>query len=217
MVINDDFKNILIQKINDIINLNHHDWNNLNAKIKLKYVHRMCNYLENDNNEEIQNNITIPLKSIKPKKLIQFCGFSNQCNKDLYTQFNKLMLNYTFEFRKKYINIPKRTYYTYNNLPRDEYNLILNEINEIMFYFINKNKIDINKLLKSFIGSNYDKLTVNINDILDDKNNYNINYCDNNIVIIVDELKIILTLNFTSNLITKNIPVMYHIKLINNI
>jgi hypothetical protein len=213
MVINDDFKNTLIEKLNDIITLNHHEWDKIDKSIKLKYIHRLCNYLENDNEKQIKDNIIIPLKSIKPKKLIQYCGYSKQLNTELYSQFNKLILNYTFEFRKKYINIPKRKYYTYNNLPKNEHDLILYDLTEIVYCFIIKNKINIENLLKLLVGSNYDKLIITQNE----KNNYNINSFENNIELITDNFKIIFTLNFTSNQITKNIPVLYYIKLINNI
>lgn len=211
MVINDDFKNILLDKLNNIINLNHHDWNKLDKKIKLKYIHRLCNYLENDNQENIEN-ITIPLKSVKPKKLIQYCGYSKQLNKEIYTEFNKLLLNYTFEFRKKYIDIPKRKYYTYNNMPKEEHDSILDDLNKIVFYFITKNKFNIENLLKLLVGSNINKLiTSNI------KNHYSINSFENNIELITDDYKILFSLVLTSNQITKNIPAIYHINIINNI
>lgn len=213
MVINDDFKNILIEKLNDIINLNHHEWDKLEKNVKLKYIHRLCNYLENDDKENIKNNITIPLKSIKPKKLIQYCGYSKQLNKEIYMEFNKLILDYTFEFRKKYIDIPKRKYYTYNNLLKNEYDKILADLNELVYYIITKNNINMENLLKLLAGTNTDKVLITHNE----KNNYNINFFENNIEIITNDYKILFILVFTSNLITKNIPVKYNIKLINNI
>lgn len=216
MVLNDNFKDILIEKVNEIINLEHYIWNDLDKKIKLKYIHRICSYLDNNNNEEIKNNIMIPLKSIKAKKLIQYCGYTNHHNKELYLQFNRLMLEYTNKFREKYINVSKRKYYTYNNIPKNERELILSEINDIVGNFIKNNRVNINKLLESLICSNYDKLILNANKN-NEKKNYNINNYDNNIEINTDEIKIYLTLNFTSNNITKNIPVMYYIKLVNKI
>ena len=212
MVLMDDFKEIIIEKLNNILNLDYEKWNILDKKIKLKYIHRLCNFLENDENVDKRDNITIPLKSIKPKKLIQYCGYSNQYNKETYIQFNKLILNYTNDFRNKYINISKKKYYTFNNLPKEEHNLILNELNEIVCCFIKKNKINISNLLKCLIGSNLDKLIIDTNE-----KNYNVNFCDNNIEISINNLKIILTLKFSSSQITNNIPVIYHIKLINNI
>ena len=53
------------------------------------------------------------------------------------------MLNYTFDFRNKYINIKNRIYYAYSSLPQSEYNKILNDLNEIVFTFMNKNKFNI--------------------------------------------------------------------------
>ena len=49
-------KNIIIDKLNDILNINNDYWNNLDKNFKLKYIHRFCNYLEkNKNIENIEN------------------------------------------------------------------------------------------------------------------------------------------------------------------
>jgi hypothetical protein len=212
VLIEDTFKKILVDKISDILDLDNGGWNNLDKKIKLKYVHRMCSYLENDNIENLQS-ISIPLKSIKPKKMIQYCGISNSNNKFLYLQFNKLILDYTRDFRSKYMGSGKKQFYTYNSLIKEDYNNILNEYNKIVYTFINKNKIDIKNLLKSVVGSNFDKL------IFDSNHNteYKINYSENLINLITTDFIIGFTLGYTSNNITNNIPVKYCVKLINNI
>lgn len=212
VLIDNLFKDVLVNKLNDLLELDDDNWNKLDKKIKLKYIHRLCNYLEDNNIEKIEV-INIPLKSIKPKKLIQYCGVSNSNNKNLYLQFGKLILDYTNGFRSKYVKIPKRQYHTYNNLPREEYNQILNDYNEIIFMFMNKNKIDINNLLKSVIGSNFDKLIINPNFNC----GYRLNYLNNVINLITDDFTINFILGYTSNNITNNIPVKYTIKLINNI
>ena len=43
MVLMDDFKNILINKINDILNLDNEKWNILEKNIKLKLVVNLFN------------------------------------------------------------------------------------------------------------------------------------------------------------------------------
>ena len=149
VLINNDFKDALVNKINGILDLDDEHWNNLDKKMKLKYIHRLCNYLEDNKIEKLET-LTIPLKSIKPKKLIQYCGISNQYNKNLYLQFNKSILDYTYNFRNKYVKIPKRQHYTYNSLPAKEYNQILNDFNEITYLFMNKNKIDIIEIICLF-------------------------------------------------------------------
>ena len=212
VLINNDFKDMLVNKINGILDLDDEHWKNLDKKIKLKYIHRLCNYLEDNKIEKLET-ITIPLKSIKPKKIIQYCGISNQSNKVLYLQFNKLILDYTYDFRNKYVKIKKKQYYTYTSLTSKEYNQILYDYNQIIYTFMNKNKIDINNLLKSVINTNFDKLITDTNQNLD----YKLNSSENSINIITNNFIINFTLGYSSNRITNNIPVKYCIKLINNI
>lgn len=208
----EDIKIIIIQKINEIININNDAWTKLDRKLKLKYIHRLCNYLETENSTKNES-ITIPLKSIKPTKLIQFSGISNEYNKELYLQFKKSILDYTFNFRDKYIKIPKRQYYTFTGLPKDESNKILNEYNQIVYAFMTKNKININYLLKSLICNNYDKLIINETN----QDNFELNIDNNIMILTTTNLTITLTLIFANNKITNNIHVIYSIKLINNI
>jgi hypothetical protein len=212
VLIDSEFKDVLVDKINEILDLDNENWANLDKKLKLKYIHRLCNYLEDADINKLES-ISIPLKSIKPKKLIQYCGISNLNNKNLYLQFNKLILDYTSGFRNQYVKIPKRQYYTYNNLPKESYNQILNDYNQIVFMFINKNKIDINNLLKSVVNTNFDKLIIEPNS----NHEYKFNYLDNCINLITRDFIIKFTLGFAGNQITNNIPVKYTIRLINNI
>jgi hypothetical protein len=212
VLIDNDFKDILVNKINGILELDDEHWNNLDKKMKLKYIHRLCNYLEDNKIEKLET-ITIPLKSIKPKKLIQYCGISNQYNKDLYLQFNKTILDYTYNFRNKYLKLQKRQYYTYTSLPKEEYNQILNDYNKIIYTFMNKNKIDTSILLKSVVNTNFDKLITDITQ----EHEYKLNSSENSINIITSNFIINFSLGYSSNQITNNIPVKYCIKLINNI
>lgn len=207
-------KNTLIEKINDIINLNNEEWNNFNKNIKIKYIHRLCNLIETEDKNKL-NELTIPLKSIKPKKLIQFCGYSKQNNNSIYHNFNQSILNYTFTFRQLYVNIKNKKYYSFSNLPKNEYNLILNDINNIVFSFMNKNKININNLIKNLTGSNFDKIILNINNLNNLNDNYNLILNENIIELKYENFKIIFTLKFSTNNITNNIPVKYYINLIN--
>jgi hypothetical protein len=212
VLIDDTFKKVLVDKITEILDLDDKQWNNLDKKIKLKYIHRLCSYIENDKIDKFES-ITIPLKSIKPKKIIQYCGISNVNNKNLYSQFNQLILEYTKNFRTTYVDLPKRKFYKYSTLIKEDYNNILNEYNQIVYVFINKNKIDIQNLLKYVVGSNFDKLLIKENF----NSEYKIKYYENSIELIMDDFTINFTLGYTSNNITKNIPVKYSIKLINNI
>ena len=210
----EQLKSTLIDKINDIINLDNDEWNNFNKNIKLKYIHRMCNMIETQDNNKL-NELIIPLKSIKPKKLIQFCGYSKQNNNSIYNNFNQSILNYTFAFRRQYVNIKNKKYYTFSNLPKNEYLLILNDINSIVFNFMNKNKFNINNLIKNLTGSNFDKIILNINNINNLNDNYNLILNENIIELKYENIKIIFTLKFSTNNITNNIPVKYYINLIN--
>jgi hypothetical protein len=212
VLIDNEFKLVLVEKINQILTMENNEWQKMDKKIKLKYIHRLCSYIENDKIDNFES-ITIPLKSIKPKKMIQYCGISNLQNKNLYLQYNKLILDYTRDFRNKYINIPKRQFYTYNSLIKQDYDNILNEYNKIIYTFINKNKIDIKNLLKFTVGANFDKIIFDHSNSLE----YKINYSENFINFTVGNFIITFTLSYTGNNITNNIPVKYYVKLINNI
>jgi hypothetical protein len=207
----DFFKNELIEKINCILNLKNPHWEKLNKNIKLKYIHHACSYLQDENKEKLKT-LTIPLKSIKPKKLIQYCKINNVSNSNLYFQFNKLILDYTFNFRNKYVNINKRIYWSWESLPANEYNEILSEYNKIVYTFMKTNSIDINELIKMCTNNNYNKLLI-VNLIPE----YKITYLNNTINLSVGNLSIIFTLKYSSKKITNNIPVKYQVQIINNI
>lgn len=207
----DNFKKELIERLNTILNLKNDKWNQLNKNIKLKYIHHLCSYLE-DNNEEKIKTLSIPLKSIKPKKLIQYCKISNTSNANLYFKFNKLIQDYTFKFRNDYINVNKRKYWTFTSLPTDEKDKLLFNYNKIIHNFMEENKIDIVSLIKMLLGSNSNKILIN-----DNEKNYKLLYENNMIKLLTNNLEIILTLKYSSEKITNNIPVKYQINLINKI
>jgi DNA-binding Xre family transcriptional regulator len=111
VLIDETLKKTLVDKINEILDLNDSQWNTLDRKMKFKYIHRLCSFLETEN-LDFFSSITIPLKSIKPKKLIQHCGISKTANSNLYSQFNNLILEYTKNFRTTYVDLPKRKFYS---------------------------------------------------------------------------------------------------------
>lgn len=219
VILEELLKNKISSIINDILLIEDNNWINMDLNIKFKYIHHLCSCIEK-NIKNIDTNInllSIPLKTIKPKKLIQLCNFNKQNNKQLYNEYLKNILDYTFVFRKKYILVKKRIYYNFVNLPLIEYNTILSEYNYIIYLFLknNINKINIAKLFTHFTQSNINKIFINNQSNLD---YLNIEY-NNNIIILYfsNNIKITLTLLYNSDNITNNIPVKYKINLINNI
>lgn len=226
MFLNDYIKKEILIKLNDILNIKDDNWNNLDPNIKIKIIHHFCNFL-NLSNENLNlsnsvfkniDNITIPLKSNKPKKIIEFSGINKNYNNNLFQEFNKTILDYTFEFRTKYkVNDKKnQIYYTFSNLPKNDYFFILSSINNIVYNFICKYKkfINVNKFYNNIIGSNHQKLITDNNSPKD----FNVNQ-DNNILNIKfsNNIYIKLELFYSSDKITKNIPVKYNIKLFNQL
>jgi hypothetical protein len=218
VLLDDNIKNQIIKNIDNIINIPDNNWNIIDLKMKIKYIHHMCNLFINGKNlDSKKNQLTIPLKSIKPKKLIHFCNFTKLINSDLFKDFCKKILNYTFDFRSKYVKITKRTYFNYKNLPLIEYNTILNEYNQIVYIFLkqNFNNINITNLFNNLTDTNSDKL---FNDNINLSINLDIN-CDNNILTFKFSNDIVITLKliYSSDMITNNIPVIYQIVLTNYI
>jgi len=216
-LLDDNIKNQIIKYIDNIINISDIGWNMFDINMKLKFIHHFCNCIYN-NNKNI-NVLTIPLKSIKPKKLIHFCNFTKSINSNLFQEYSKRSLQYTFDFRSKYVKLSKRTYYNYNNLPMFEYNDILNNYNKLVYSFLKENfdKINIKNLFDYLTKSNSDKLFIN-----KDNQNIQINLsieCQNNILIFKfsNNIEITLNLKYSSDMITNNIPLIYQIILANNI
>ncbi len=217
MILNDNIKELILTKLDDIINLKDGDWNSLDTNIKIKILHHFCNYLGFDRNNlplKKINSISVPLKSLKPKKIIEFSTINKNYNSNLFSDFNKQILDYTFEFRKNYILVDKRIYYTFNNLPKNDYNTILSKYNNIVCNFIESNKknINIKKFYDNLVGGNSKKMIIG-NNTLKDFVLKKYNECFE--IIFDNEIIIKFDLFFYSDKITKNIPVKYNIKIIN--
>ena len=218
VLLDDAVKNQIIKHIDNIINIPDINWNMFDLKMKIKFLHHMCNLFINDKNlDSKKNQLTIPLKSIKPKKFIHFCNFTKSINSDLFKEYCQKILVYTFDFRSKYVKIIKRTYFNYKNLPLIEYNTILNEYNQMVYAFLkqNFNNINIINLFNNLTDSNSDKLFIN-------NINLSINLdiiCENNILTLKfsNNITITLKLIYSSDMITNNIPVVYQIVLTNYI
>lgn len=215
-LINSNIESKIIEGINSIINIQDIEWSGLDTNLKLKLIHHYCNcifYKKVDN--KIWNLISIPLKSSKPKKLIQAAGFSKLTNKNLFNNFQKLILDFTIEYRTKYVKNKSNIYYTYKNLPKNEQELLINSYNKIVYIFLinNQHLIDVNIFYHKLIENNIDKLInpkTNINNLL-------INYDSSKIILEFNSnIKIILELFINGDRLTNNISIKYDIKLINN-
>jgi hypothetical protein len=219
VLLDDTIKNQIIKYIDNIINIPDNNWNMFDLKMKIKYIHHLCNlFINEDILAGKKNQLTIPLKSIKPKKLIHYCNFTKSINSNLFKEYCQKILVYTFEFRSKYVKITKRIYFNYKNLPLIEYNTILNEYNQIIYLFLkeNFNNINITNLFNNLTDSNSDKLfncgdkNISINlDIICEKNILTLKFSNN--------INITLKLIYSSDMITNNIPVVYQIVLTNYI
>jgi hypothetical protein len=227
MAIDKNVKNNIIESLDKILNFNNKDWNNLDINIKTKLIHHYCSIIlkkskvncvsmssfsSNTTNEFDQ--ISIPLKSIKPKKLIQYAGFSKNYNKNLYNSFNQIILDYTFEYRNTFFNKNKNmNYYTFSSLPKDKYDNLINQYNKLVYDFLinNIDMISHTQLYEKLIGNNTDKLI-----ILNKSKKVNFDIKDNIIIIKFDNsIKIICELCLTNDKITNNIPIKYFLKLVN--
>jgi len=216
--LNSELKEDIINKLKEIISIDQNNWNNLDLKLKVKLIHHYCNFIEttttnlNNNKSPLNNDIKlIPLKSIKPKKLIQYSCFNKQYNKKLYNEYLNNIKEVTFNFRNLFTK--NKVYHTFNSLPKELYNEILNSYNKTIYEFLNKNKnlIIINNLYNNLIGNNNEKIISNI-----DNNSFEIIERNNKIELIFNNnIHIILELFLTSNKITNNIPVKFNIKIIN--
>ena len=210
---NVELKNDIINKLNEIILINNDDWNNLDINIKIKLIHHYCNIL-NDNTKQIINydEKRIPLKSLKPKKLIEYASFNKQTNKKMFIEYLDGIQKITNEFREKYKK--KQVHYTYNSISNIEYNRILSLYSKYVYNFLYKYKsiIKVENLYNQLINKNDNKIISNENkimtlEILENKNNIELKF--NNHIIILLEIYL------TSNKITNNIPVKFSVKLIN--
>ena len=220
-----DIKQKIIDNLNNILNLQDSTWTNLDTGIKLKVVHNLCNTL-NQQTDITNTKITIPLKNLRPKKIIQLCGINKQSNSIIYDDYRKKLIEINKDFRNNYNSSNKN--YCFANLSKSKYDELLNNFNNNFYIFLTSNIKTINCKLffYNLIGDNYKKVicsnnsTHSTNNLKIEPNNNlkikQINYKDKFLNIefnnnIIFELELYLT----SEKITNNIPAKYKINVIN--
>ena len=223
-----NIKEKIINNLNDILNLQDDTWTNLDTKIKLKVIHNFCNLLQknsintNFDNILIENtSINIPLKNLRPKKLIQFCGINKQTNLNIYEEFRKNIININKEFRINYNSNNKN--YCFANLSKINYDSLLNNYNYNIYNFLmnNINIINSKYFYNNLIGENQQKIIcekIKTNNKLfqDNLKIKQINYKDKLLNIeFNNNVSLQMEIYLTSEKITNNIPAKYKINLIN--
>ena len=207
-----------MSEISKLISMNISDWNIISIENKIKILHNMCkNYICNNHDK----GVIFSLKSLKPKKLIQYCNFSNLSNKIYYNEFKKNILDYTFEFRSIYVDKKKRTYYTYNNLSSIDYNKIITDYNKIVYNFLIKYQkhINLDFLYDMLIGNNKDKLITPTGTMSTRNDNKGPCIFMKGDIITIQfnkNIVIVMKLIINSNVITNNLPMLYSITINND-
>ncbi len=225
VLISSNIKEKILSGLNEIINLNDDMWNNLDPDIKFKIIHNLCGKLHSISNTRENFNIEtfvethshiqiqIPLKNIRPKKLIQLCGINKQFNFGTFEEFKKNTLDTNREFRKNYNK--SNGHHCYASISKNQYDILLNEYNNKIYLFMQNNldKINSNKLYLNLLGENVKKVISDKNTLIEIKNIH----CDKNIINIEfnNGINAQLELYLTSEKITQHIPAKYSIKLIN--
>lgn len=218
-LISSNIKENILTKINDILNINDTNWTDLDIDLKLKIIHNMCNTFKPNFDKTKLFNISIPLKNLRPKKIIEFCGINKQSNTIFFEEFIKNILQINRDFRINYNS--KNKNYCFSNLSVDKYNEILNNYNYQVYLFISKyiNLINSKKFYHNLIGGNENKLITNEIEKKNIKTNIkinNINYKDKFLNIdFNNNISIQFELYLTSEKITSNIPAKYKLQLIN--
>lgn len=218
-LISSNIKENILTKINDILNINDTNWNDLDFDLKLKIIHNMCNTFKPNFDKKNLFNISIPLKNLRPKKIIEFCGINKQSNTIIFEEFIKNILQINRDFRINYNS--KNKNYCFSNLSVDNYNNILNNYNYQVYLFISKyiNLINTKKFYHNLIGGNENKLITNEIEKKNIKTNIKIdkiNYKDRFLNIdFNNNISIQFELYLTSEKITSNIPAKYKPQLIN--
>ncbi len=211
-LINDNVKKLILNSIENILNFSDDSWKNLESNIKLKIIHHYCNYFSKKIKDINWDSIHIPLKSLKPKKLIQLLGFNNNNNKTQFSDFNEQILKYTFEFREQYNNKNNKNYIL-SSLSKDIYNSLLDKYTKIIYDFIDKNIKYIKPInvYNNLVTNNKDKLITNTS-----PTSFNLNLISNKITLkFNNNIELIFELEFYNDKITNNLPVKFNIKLIN--
>ena len=230
-LLSSNIKTYIMTKLDDIINIEDPDWSSLGIDLKLKIVHNLCNFLKNninlDTNTNINsyllnqehqnkdNSINIPLKNQRAKKIIELCGINKQTNSELFNEFRKELVSMNKNFRKTFN--AKNKQYCFANLSDEKHQSILNNYNENIYKFISSNmdKIDTTKLYANLLSGNQQKiinLHTNANKLKINKITY-INEFLN--IELNNDVTIKLELFLTSEKITSNIPTKYKISLTN--
>lgn len=227
-LISSNSKSNIIYKLNEIINIEDPEWSNLGIELKIKIIHNLCNLLKNDVNCcldqknltklscQIENSINIPLKNQRPKKIIEFCGINKQLNSELFNEFRKKLIIINKEFRKTFNS--KNKNYCFSNLSNSNYKMIINNYNNNIYNFINKNidKIDHIKLYNKIINGNQQKIITKNNTDINDFKILKITMIDEFLNIeFNNNVTIKLELYLTSEKITSNIPAKYKIFMTN--
>jgi hypothetical protein len=207
-------KHQIIDNLNNILNIKDDAWLNLDNEIKIKIIHNLCNSLNNPKNIFLSK-ISVPLKHLRPKKIIQLCGINKQINKVIFNEYQNNLLKINQDFRNIYNS--KNKNYSFANLSKINYDILLNNFNYNIYNFLMSNIKIINYELfyNNLIGKTHNK-------IITDKNNQDkieiksIN-CNEKLFYIEFNNNIILEfeLYLTSEKITNNIPAKYKINLIN--
>ena len=217
-----NIKQKIIDNLNNILNLQDLTWINMETEIKLKVIHNLCNSLSKQTDKStdiLTDKITIPLKNLRPKKIIQFCGINKQSNSIIYDDYRKKLISINKDFRNNYNSSNKN--YCFANLSKNKYDEILNNFNYNIYFFLTSNMNFINHKLfySNLIGENYKKVICCNNISQNEPFNLKIkqiNYKDKFLNIeFNNNINFELELYLTSEKITNNIPAKYKINLIN--
>ncbi len=209
VILSMETKKLIYDGLGSIMNLDALDWNILNNDIKIKILHNFLGFFL-FNTLFTNSSLNIPIKSLKPKKLIMYCNFNKKNNLTIFNTFNKNILNYTNNFRNDFIK--NKIFYSFSSMPLDTFNKIIEDYNTIVYNTIidNLNFINVDLLYNSLLNNNINKIINNNKlafNITKNKNELTINFNDN--------IVINLSLLINKNKITNNLPVFYKINLIN--
>jgi hypothetical protein len=230
-----NIKQKIIENLNGILNLQDSTWTNLDTEIKLKIIHNLCNNL-NKQTDISTTKITIPLKNLRPKKIIQFCGINKKSNSIIYDDYRKKLIEINKEFRTNYNSSNKN--YCFANLSKSKYDGLLNNFNYNIYLFLNTNIFNINCKIfyYNLIGNNHNKVICSSG--MSDSNISNSNTSGSDMHVQIEQINNLkikqinykdkflniefnngiifeLELYLTSEKITNNIPAKYKINLIN--
>lgn len=224
-LLSSNIKKNIMTKLDDIINIEDPNWSSLGIDLKLKIVHNLCNFLKNNTNtnthllnqehQNKENSINIPLKNQRAKKIIELGGINKQTNSELFNEFRKELVMMNKNFRKTFN--AKNKQYCFGNLSDTKHQSILNNYNENIYKFLSSNmdKIDTTKLYVNLLSGNQQKiinLSTDVNKLKINKITY-INEFLN--IEFNNDVSIKLELFLTSEKITSNIPAKYKILLTN--